>query len=167
MKKLMFATALVASAAAFADGPLNANSFEGYTADTGVTVGDASDPGGNMYFLYQGDSDGSTVKSYENGDASTPSITRRSISPRPRRTRTTSSSAPRAVPSGARSTFLERTAPRAVRLRTFSARLRLLPTMVSTSTRSCSSRPPRMVARRNLIQQPINWLSGSTLTRTA
>ena len=79
MKKLMFATALAASAAAFADPTaLNANGFEGYTADTGVTVGDAADPGGgNMYFLYQGDSDGSTVKAFGVGDnLAAPSITR-------------------------------------------------------------------------------------------
>ena len=79
MKKLMFATALAASAAAFADPTaLNANGFEGYTADTGVTVGDAADPGGgNMYFLYQGDSDGSTVKAFGVGDnLAAPNITR-------------------------------------------------------------------------------------------
>ena len=78
MKKLMFATALVASAAAFADPTaLNANGFEGYTADSNVTVGDASDPAGSMYFLYQGDSDGSTVKAFGVGDnLAAPSITR-------------------------------------------------------------------------------------------
>ena len=78
MKKLMFATALVASAAAFADGAtaLNANGFEGYQAD--ATVGDAADPGGqNMYFLYQGDTDSSTVKAYGVGDnLVAPNITR-------------------------------------------------------------------------------------------
>ena len=41
MKKLMFATALVASAAAFADGPLNAISFEGYNANDTFTNGGA------------------------------------------------------------------------------------------------------------------------------
>ena len=41
MKKLLFATALVASAAAFADGPLNAISFGGYSADATFTNGTA------------------------------------------------------------------------------------------------------------------------------
>ena len=79
MKKLMFATVLVASAAAFAD-PLNAISFEGYTADNGTKVGNAADVGGataGMYFYYQGDEDGSTVKAFGVGDnLAAPSITR-------------------------------------------------------------------------------------------
>ena len=63
MKKLMFATALVASAAAFADGPLNAISFEGYTAGYTFTNGTAeNDESGNAqsgtgYFYYQGEDD--------------------------------------------------------------------------------------------------------------
>ena len=78
MKKLLFATALVASAAAFADGAptaLNAISFEGYTADSNVTVGNKSDSPDTQtgsttaYFCYtDGDQDGSTVKAYGVGD---------------------------------------------------------------------------------------------------
>ena len=68
MKKLMFATALVASAAAFAEGPLNATSFEGYTANQAVIGnggGDVGETGANTgYFCYEGDQDGSTVKAY-------------------------------------------------------------------------------------------------------
>ena len=83
MKKLMFATALVASAAAFADGPtaLNATSFEGYTADTAVIGnggGDVGEQGASTaYFCYEGDQDGSTVKAYGVDDNLTvPGITR-------------------------------------------------------------------------------------------
>ncbi len=81
MKKLMFATALVASAAAFAD-PLNAISFEGYDADDTFTNGDAekNEAGnsmtGNPYFYFQGDADGSSVKAFGSGDVATPRITR-------------------------------------------------------------------------------------------
>ncbi len=79
MKKLMFATALVASAAAFAD-PINAISFEGYSAD--ATVGNTADTpdtsGGDngMYFYFDGDQDGSLVKAFGSGDVAAPSITR-------------------------------------------------------------------------------------------
>ena len=85
MKKLMFATALVASAAAFADGPtaLNAISFEGYTAGYTFTNGTAENDesgnaqSGNGYFYYQGDQDGSSVKAFGSGDVAAPSsITR-------------------------------------------------------------------------------------------
>ena len=83
MKKLMFATALVASAAAFADGPLNAISFEGYTAgDTFVNgtaekdeTGTDKTPDG-PYFYYQGDQDSSSVKAFGGDNAATPSTTR-------------------------------------------------------------------------------------------
>jgi hypothetical protein len=80
MKKLMFATALVASAAAFADSPLNAISFEGYSAD--ATVGNAADTpdasGGDngMYFYFDGDGDGSLVKAFGSGDVVAPQIRR-------------------------------------------------------------------------------------------
>jgi hypothetical protein len=73
----MFATALVASAAAFADGAtaLNAISFEGYAADATFTNGDAekgedgNDKSGNPFFYYDGDGDGSSVKLFATGDA--------------------------------------------------------------------------------------------------
>ena len=83
MKKLMFATALMASAAAFAAGqagPLNAISFEGYNA--GAQVGNAADvpdaSGGDngTYFYFAGDQDGSTVKAYGGENLAAPSITR-------------------------------------------------------------------------------------------
>ena len=80
MKKLMFATALAVSAAAFAEGPLNAISFEGYSAD--ATVGNAADipdaSGGDngMYFYFDGDQDGSTVKAYGGENLAAPTITR-------------------------------------------------------------------------------------------
>ena len=79
MKKLMFATALVASAAAFA-APINAISFEGYSAD--ATVGNTADTpdtsGGDngMYFYFDGEGDGSLVKAFGSGDVAAPSITR-------------------------------------------------------------------------------------------
>ena len=81
MKKLMFATALVASAAAFAD-PINAISFEGYSAD--ATVGNTADTpdtsGGDngMYFYFEGDQDGSLVKAFGSGEGqiAAPGITR-------------------------------------------------------------------------------------------
>ncbi|MBP5232285.1 MAG: hypothetical protein J6333_02650, partial [Planctomycetes bacterium] len=78
MKKLMFATALVASAAAFAD-PLNANSFEGYNVDD--RVGNTADVGGatsGMYFYFDGDQDGSLVKAFGSGEGqiAAPGITR-------------------------------------------------------------------------------------------
>ena len=84
MKKLMFATALVASAVAFADEPtaLNAISFEGYTAGaTFNTVATEKDEGGNNksdgpYFLYLGEQDGSSVKAYGGDNLVAPSITR-------------------------------------------------------------------------------------------
>ena len=84
MKKLMFATALVASAAAFADGPtaLNAISFEGYTAGYTFTNGTAENDesgnaqSGNGYFYYQGDQDGSSVKAFGGENVAAPSITR-------------------------------------------------------------------------------------------
>ena len=84
MKKLMFATALMASAAAFADGQsglINAISFEGYSAD--ATVGNKADTpdvsGGNngMYFYFDGTDDGSSVKAFGVGDnLAAPSIRR-------------------------------------------------------------------------------------------
>ena len=82
MKKLLFATALVASAAAFADGPINAISFEGYTAGFQFTNGQAEkDEGGTdkqngPYFLYFGDQDGSSVKAFGGDNAAAPNITR-------------------------------------------------------------------------------------------
>ena len=84
MKKLMFATALVASAAAFADGPLNATSFEGYLTDgsAGAQVGNKADvpdtSGGDnrMLFFYEGDADGSYVKAFGGENLLVPQITR-------------------------------------------------------------------------------------------
>ena len=84
MKKLLFATALVASAAAFADAPtaINAISFEGYTATATFANGAAElDEGGNAktgfgFFYYQGDQDGSSVKAFGGENAAAPSITR-------------------------------------------------------------------------------------------
>ena len=75
MKKLMFATALVASAAAFAD-PLNAISFEGYSADATFTNGTAEknedqsikSEASYGYFFFDGDADGSSVKAFGSGD---------------------------------------------------------------------------------------------------
>ena len=87
MKKLLFATALVASAAAFADAPtaINAISFEGYTAGVGLGSNgtyEQNESGGTdkgkAYFCYDGDQDGSTIKAFGNGDGEVPapSITR-------------------------------------------------------------------------------------------
>ena len=85
MKKLLFATALVASAAAFADGEptaLNAISFEGYTAGATFANGAAEqaeaggDKGAGPYFYYDGDGDGSSVKAFGGENAAAPSITR-------------------------------------------------------------------------------------------
>ena len=79
MKKLMFVTALVASAVAFAD-PINAISFEGYSAD--ATVGNTADTpdtsGGDngMYFYFDSTDDGSSVKAFGSGDVAAPQITR-------------------------------------------------------------------------------------------
>ena len=78
MKKLMFATALVASAAAFADAPtaINATSFEGYTADAtvvGAGGGDVSESGGPSYFYYAGDNDSSLVKTFGGDNLTAPS----------------------------------------------------------------------------------------------
>ena len=76
MKKLMFATALAASAAAFAD-PINAISFEGDTEDAsvlglnGASRTDTAETGGatpGMYFWYDGEGDSSTVKAYGGQD---------------------------------------------------------------------------------------------------
>ncbi len=83
MKKLLFATALVASVAAFADGPINAISFEGYTAGaTFVNGADELDetstsktPDG-PYFYYDGEQDGSSVKAFGGENAAAPNITR-------------------------------------------------------------------------------------------
>ncbi len=77
MKKLLFATALVASAAAFADGPtaLNAISFESYSADATFANGaaekgeDGNDKTPGPFFYYDGDADGSSVKTFATGDA--------------------------------------------------------------------------------------------------
>ncbi len=84
MKKLLFATALLASAAAFADGtdPLNAISFEGYTAGGTLANGaaevgeDGNDKSVGPFFYYDGDQDGSSVKAFGGENAATPSITR-------------------------------------------------------------------------------------------
>ena len=82
MKKLMFATALVASAAAFAEGPLNAISFEGYSADAHVgnaaDIPDASGGDNGMYFYFDGSDDGSSVKAFGSGEGqiAAPSIKR-------------------------------------------------------------------------------------------
>ena len=81
MKKLMFATALVASAAAFADGPtaLNATSFEGYNSVDGSFLsdkGDVGEGGGAKYFYYDGDSDASLVKAFGGDNLAVPGITR-------------------------------------------------------------------------------------------
>ncbi len=85
MKKLLFATALVASAAAFATNgtALNAISFEGHTADTGVGSGSGDIPEvggatGTPYFWYEGEAngDGSLVKAFGSGDVLAPAITR-------------------------------------------------------------------------------------------
>ena len=79
MKKLMFATALVASAAAFADvspTALNAISFEGYSADATFANGDTEkDESGNdktstgPFFYFDGEGDASSVKLFTTGDA--------------------------------------------------------------------------------------------------
>ena len=76
MKKLMFATALVASAAAFADPTaLNAISFEGYSENATFTNGavekgeDGNDKSGNPFFYYDGEGDGSSVKLFATGEA--------------------------------------------------------------------------------------------------
>ena len=95
MKKLMFATALVASAAAFADPAvlqagsqesmtaLNAISFEGYTAGAGLGINgtaemneDGQSDKQKAYFCYQGEQDGSLVKTFGDDNAATPTITR-------------------------------------------------------------------------------------------
>ena len=76
MKKRLFATALVASAAAFADPTaLNAISFEGYSADATFANGaaekgeDGNDKTPGPFFYYEGDADGSSVKTFASGDA--------------------------------------------------------------------------------------------------
>ena len=86
MKKLLFATALVASAAAFADGPTTFNwiGFEGYavgaTNENGVAelAEDGLNDKGAAFFWYQGDADGSSVKLFGNGEGevAAPNITR-------------------------------------------------------------------------------------------
>ena len=85
MKKLLFATALVASAAAFADGEptaLNAISFEGYQAGATFANGatekaeGGTDKSDGPFFYYDGDGDGSSVKAFGGENAATPSITR-------------------------------------------------------------------------------------------
>ncbi|MBQ4199577.1 MAG: hypothetical protein II649_06815, partial [Kiritimatiellae bacterium] len=74
MRKLMFATALVASVAAFAD-PITAINFEGYTVETGTGTKvsnkhDTTDAGndGDPRFVYDGTADDSTVKYYGQAD---------------------------------------------------------------------------------------------------
>ena len=71
MRKLMFATALVASVAAFAD-PITAINFEGYTAETKVGNNyDTPDVVGGVTiprFVYDGTADDSTVKTYGQAD---------------------------------------------------------------------------------------------------
>ncbi len=66
MKKLMFATALVASAAAFADPTaINATSFEGYSAGPVISNGgDVGTEGANYFCFTGGDADGSLVKAF-------------------------------------------------------------------------------------------------------
>ncbi len=82
MKKLLFATALVASAAAFADGPINAISFEGYDAGDTFVNGDpekaenGTAQSGFGYFYYDGEQDGSSVKAFGGENAAAPAITR-------------------------------------------------------------------------------------------
>ena len=82
MKKLLFATALVATAAAFADGPISAISFEGYTAGFQFTNGQAEkdengeDNPDSPFFLYFGDQDGSSVKAFGGENAVAPAIRR-------------------------------------------------------------------------------------------
>ncbi len=77
MKKLMFATALVASAAAFAD-PINAIGFEGYAVGATFTNGqaekgeDGQDKQTGPYFLFVGDQDGSSVKAFGGDKAAAP-----------------------------------------------------------------------------------------------
>jgi len=53
MKKLLFATAIAASAAAFADGPINATAF--------ANPGEYNPNAANSYFYFAGDSDSSVV----------------------------------------------------------------------------------------------------------
>ena len=85
MKKLLFATALVATAAAFADGPISAISFEGYTAGATFVngaaeldeTGTAKTPDG-PYFYYDGDQDGSSVKAFGGENPAAPNISPRS-----------------------------------------------------------------------------------------
>ena len=85
MKKLLLATALVASATAFADAPtaLNAISFEGYAAGNGLGANGVAEPNedgqsdkGAAYFCYDGEQDGLTVKAFGGENAAAPSITR-------------------------------------------------------------------------------------------
>ena len=78
MKKLMFATALVASAAAFADAPtaINATSFEGYSAGPVIAdKGDVVESGatGGYFCFTGGDSDGSLVKTFGGDNLTAPS----------------------------------------------------------------------------------------------
>ena len=83
MKKLLFATALVASAAAFAD-PTTFNwiGFEGYSAGGTFSNGtaekgeDGNDKTPGPFFYYDGDQDGSSVKAFGGENAAAPSITR-------------------------------------------------------------------------------------------
>lgn len=72
MRKLMFATALAASVAAFAD-PITAINFEGYTVGSTVGNFDTDTPdaaGGDTTprFVYDGTADDSTVKAYGQGE---------------------------------------------------------------------------------------------------
>ena len=81
MKKLMFATALVASAAAFADAPtaINATSFEGYSAGAIISnTGDVEESGADgKYFCFTGgDADGSLVKTFGGENLTAPNIIR-------------------------------------------------------------------------------------------
>ena len=87
MKKLLFATVLVASVAAFAEGPINAISFEGYAAGDTFSNGGAEkeeSPAGNgaatisPFFFYDGEQDGSSVKAFGGENASAPNISPRS-----------------------------------------------------------------------------------------
>ena len=78
MKKLMFATALVASAAAFADAPtaINATSFEGYSAGPVIAdKGDVVESGaaGGYFCFTGGDTDGSLVKTFGGDNLTAPS----------------------------------------------------------------------------------------------
>ena len=70
MKKLLFATAMVASAAAFAD-PINAISFESYTPGATFTNGavENNEPGTGKFFYFEGDATNSSMVTNETPSA--------------------------------------------------------------------------------------------------